>query len=410
MAQEDTRAYIVAVPMEAGLEGEAARVGAAARAALRGVDGVEWLAADRTFLGYSDYMLNQLQAARSRMELGNQAYLNLEYDAAIDAFSASAEAFDEAAGALEDPTDLGDALLYLAASHEFAGHARTARQTFGRLHIQMPHIRPDPNVFNPQVVTRYEQSVPRSARGAQAELLIESTPPGAIAYVDYVARGVTPLTVSNLMPGAHVVRVSQPGATPFVQAVDLRGGGTEQINAFLEESELTGVLGDNLYQLPNANVDEAVEGGPISEIGRALNVEQLGVIRVSQAADLENVELELLLFNVDNGRRRLRMYGPVPKAVGQLEAGVRQLVSGAMEAALARGSEAVVDPEVPANVIVDTQTPNLVDDEEPAIYERWYFWAGIGAAVLAVGAVVLTFVLLDDDLGQDSGGQIIVTF
>src|SRR5690606_14459010 len=57
-------AYVVAVPTSDELESVTARVGAAARASLRRIDGVRWQRPDQAYLGYSDFMLERLNRGR----------------------------------------------------------------------------------------------------------------------------------------------------------------------------------------------------------------------------------------------------------------------------------------------------------------------------------------------------------
>lgn len=409
-AEASQRAYIVAVPMQPDLEAVAARVGAAARAALRQVPGVDWEGPDQAFLGYSNYNLSNLRQARERLDQGRQAYLDLELGTAIDALRGAVEDFDGAAAALEDPQDLGEALLYLGASQSFEGQNRDARRTFARLHVQMPHISPDPNLFNPDVVQTFERARPRDARNPSGRIVIESEPPGAIAYVDYVARGRTPITVDRLAAGLHVVRVTRPGATPFVQQVEIRRRGSEQIAAYLEDNPDTAGLADAVLVLPSASDEEIEQGGPTAELAIALSADKLGVIRVAAGSDEGQVALELLMFDVGSGDRLFRMSGPVPMAIGELEAGVRQLVSQALQAAFQPRSGQGGDTEaIPA--FGGGGPPVGGDSEDPAIYERWWFWAGVGGAV-ALG-VILTLVLTADggqELATDRGGQIILSF
>lgn len=408
----EQRVYIVAVPMSDDLEAVAARVGAAARASLRRIEGVQWEGPDQAYLGYTDFMLERLNRGRERLEAGRQAYLNLELEQAIELLGGAVDDFESAAAALEDPHDLGEALLFLGASQVFAGHTRGARQTFQRLHVQMPHIAPDPNMFNPDVVQRYEQSAPRGS--ASGSVTIESEPAGAVAYVDFVPRGRTPLTVEELGDGVHTVRVTRPGATPFVQQVELRRGGSEQVTAFLEDTEATAGLADAVQNLGTADIGSMQPGGPIAEIALSLELDKVGVIRVSEGETDGQARLELLVFDVSDGSRVLRMHGPVPTAMGQLEEAVQRLVTGGLDAALRPrddgASTVTVDGEqIPA--FVQGGEAEQEDEGGAALYEQWWLWAGVGA-VVALG-VVLTAVLVsggDDELGENRGGQVVLEF
>jgi len=405
------RVYIVSLAANDDLESVSARVGAAARVALRQIEGVDWQGPDRAFLGYSEFMVERMARARERLAEGRQAYLDLDLDRAMDQLAGAVEDFDAGAGALEDPGDLGEALLYLSASQAVSGRARDARRTFQRLHVQMPHIQPDPNLFNPDIVRMYEQAAPRDRNNPAASITIESEPAGAIAYVDYVARGRTPLRVDGLMAGVHNVRVSRPGAGPFVQQLSLSRGGTEQVNAFLEDQEATAGLADSVGSLITASMDEL--GGPISEIALALSLDKVGIIRVSAGEGPDQVQLELFMFDVGRGVRILRMHGPAPAAIGELEASVQRLVAGALQAALSPqqagdGGEIVIGP---GGATTQQQTTGPTNDGEGgSLLESPWLWVGIGAAVVL--GVVLTVVLASsgDELGAHPGGQVILEF
>jgi hypothetical protein len=402
--------YLLAVPTSADLESIAARVGAASRGALRRVPGAQWEAPDKAFLGYTDFMLERLRRGRDRLIEGRQAYLNLELERAIELLSGAVEDFDVAAAATEDPQDLGEALLYLGASQTFAGQTRATRRTFQRLHQQMPHIEPDPNIFNPDVVRRYEASAPRDADSPAASVQIESEPPGAIAYVDFVPRGRTPLTVDGLMGGIHTVRVTRPGATPFVQQVDIGSREAGQVNAFLEDNEATAGLAEQVQALAVETTDEMESGTAIADIATVLALDKIGIIRVSSARGEGNVELELLMYDVGSGRRILRAHGPAPAQLGALESAVQELVASGLDVALRHREAQETGEDTEVIPAFRERTGAEEPPGEGSILSEWWFWGGIGVAV-ALG-VVLTIVLTSgsDDVGQNTGGQVILQF
>lgn len=61
---------------------------------------------------------------------------------------------------------------------------------------------------------------------AAAALTISSTPRGARVQIDGVARGVTPVTIKELRPGPHKIRVSHRGYRPVTRTVPLVAGKT----------------------------------------------------------------------------------------------------------------------------------------------------------------------------------------
>lgn len=406
---EVRRVYVVSVAMEDGLEAYAQRAGAAARATLRGIEGVEWRQADELFLGYDESALEVLDRARTRLEAGRQAYLNLDLPAAIEQLTGAVADFDAAASALEDPQDLGDALLFLGASLAFEDRTRDAQRVFARLHVQMPQVQPDPNVFPPQVVERFIAARPRDAGDPQSSILIESDPPGAIAYVDFLARGVTPLTVTGLRGGEHIVRVTRAGATPFVQSVAVRSRGSAQTSAFVVDDDRTTGLADALVRVRDAEVDSLGADSAIRELATTLGVERIGVIRASAGDSEGNVALELLVFDVTSGRRLVRGAGTVPTGVGELERGVDQLVSGALQAALT-ARQSTDEERIPARHEEPAPPP---PPGEPSVAEQWWFWTIIGgvAVLVAVGVGVGVAVSSQGPgVGNDPQGYVVLEF
>lgn len=404
------RVYVVAVPMEPGLEAAAQRAGAAARASLREVPNVEWQAADRRFLGYDESAVPTLARARERLEAGRQAYLNLELPQAIEHLEAAVADFDAAAAALEDPNDLGQALLFLGASLAFENRTRDAQRVFARLHVQMPHVQPDPNLFNPDIIARFEQARPRGA--ASASISVESDPPGAIAYVDFLARGITPITVPGLHAGDHIVRVTRAGAVPSVQPVTVAARRTGAASAMLVDEPDAAGLDDALQAVDEADVSSLTPDSPIRQVASILDVERIGVIRASHGETDDQVSLEILVFDVATGRRLVRGAGAAPLAVGQLEPAVDRLVSGALEVA----ARPRVTEDDSRQRRQEEEAPPILQHEEvagPSIVEDPIFWAVVGGVVVAAGAGVAIGLAVANQgpgLGSDSGGQVVFEF
>ena len=409
---ESQPAYVVTASMEEEVDGFAARVGAAARAALRTLDVVDSRNADQAFLGYSDADREALAEGARLLEEGRQAYLELELEAAIERLEMSIAAFDRGAAAMEDTSGLGEALMYLGASQVFARRTRDARTTFQRLHVQMPQIQPDEDTFNPEVVSRYEASRPRDASAPSGSISIDSDPPGAIAYVDGVARGVTPLVVEELVAGEHVVRMSSPGSLSFIERTGVsRGRQAGPVSAFLMESEGLEGLAEAIANLPTDSAMSPERGGPTVLIGQILGVNTLGVIRVSPEDTDESVHLELLIFKLDDRIRTLRIHGPVPTAQGRLESGVMELVRQGFAAALRPQRQADAEEVAPA---IDPELLARQDEEEDSvagpIWTRWWLWAAIGGAVAAGVTVGILAAGGGEELGTDPTGTVVIEF
>lgn len=400
------RVYVVAAAIDPELEAVAARAGAAARAAMRRVDGADWQAADQQYLGYDDNTLVRLREAREQLEEGRTAYLELRLDEATQHLTGAVENFNQALSALEDPSDLGDALLYLGASQSFNGDTRGARTTFERLHVQMPHIRPDPEVFPPDVVSRYEAAAPSRTDGT---ITVESDPPGAVAYVDFIPRGLTPLAIDGLARGEHSVRTALAGSTPYIENVTLTRRSTDaSVNAFLMEIEGNEGLAEAVGGITGHELEEG--DGPIATVAQTLNLDKIGVIRVSYGDSRDTVKLELVMFDASTGRRLLRGEVMAPRALGELEPVVQRSIQAAIENILRPQAQGTDDENI-VNIVVDPVGTDPEENDNDSIIGKWWFWTAIGGAVV-LGAVIAIAVVASggDDLGQDSGGQVVFEF
>ncbi len=404
------RVYMLSVARAPELASEAARVGAAARASLRGVEGVDWQTPDQRFLGYDAQTAERLLRARQRLDGGREAYTNLQVAAAIEQFAGAVEDFDAAAAAVEDASDLGRALLLLGASYQLEGRDRDAARIFRRLHTQMPGVRPDPNEFNPEIVQKFQGAAPSDAANPTGQITVESDPPGAIVYVDFVPRGMTPMTVTGLVSGQHIVRVTRAGAAPFVQPVELRRGGSGAVNAFMEDDPSTPGLHDAFEGIAEAGVERLERNGAIANVASTLELDKVGVIRVAAGTTEGMVDLELLLFDVASGRRLLRGGGEVATQRGELELGVQRLVAGGLEAAL-RAQQAADRERIPARRVVVAPPPPPPPPPGESVFKKWWFWTAVGGAVVAATVVGIAVSSSGGtELGRDPGGQVILQF
>lgn len=410
--RENFRVYLISVPLEDGLDAVTQRVGAQGRAALRTIAGAEWQAADQRFLGYDAAATDSLALARTHLQAGREAYLAFELPTAIEELNAAVAAFDGAATALEDPQDLGQSLLLLGAAYAFDGRTRDATRIFARLHTQMPQITPDPNEFPPEVVERFQAARPRDAGSPSGAIHVETDPPGSIAFVDFVARGVTPLDVGGLIGGDHVVRMTRVGGTPAVQPVTVRGRRPVATSAMLFDDENAAGLADAVEAVRSAPADTLPADHPLRQVAAILELERIAVVRTSAGSSADEVHLELVVWDIATGRRLVRGEGTAPTAVGALEPAVNQLVSGALDRALAiphRMQSRVVErePELRRDA---PEREHHDDGGGRSIVEEPVFWLVVGGVVLA-GAAVAVGVAVASGSGEDSqGGQVILTF
>ncbi len=373
--------YVVSVPEGPEHVAAAQRIGAVSRDVLRRMSHADWREADRRFLGYGEGALEALERARGALEQGRQSYMNLELDQAVTALSEAVQGFDLATEVLEDPTELRDALTLLGASYAFQGDGRQARQVFRRLHVQFPGYELDPNVYPPDVVSAFRKAAPRGRAARLASLRIETDPPGAVVYLDYVPMGRSPIEVGNILPGTHVLRLLRPGARQVVQEVELRPGGKETVSTILTDEEDAQGLADAVAALPEQDFSGFEAPAPLTEVIGILGVDQIGVLRVASEEGAESAHVAFLVFG-GNGRRLLRTEAEVPLQGEATMKALEQLIGEGFQRTLV-----VRQAQDEERVFAAPPPP----PPEESVLGKWWFWAAVGGAVAAGGVAAAVF-------------------
>jgi hypothetical protein len=68
-------------------------------------------------------------------------------------------------------------------------------------------------------------------------LVIESRPAGARAFIDGRDLGTTPVSLPDVAPGPHRVRIELAGFTPWVTMAEIKAGGRSRVAASLEQGQ-----------------------------------------------------------------------------------------------------------------------------------------------------------------------------
>ncbi|NLV25841.1 MAG: PEGA domain-containing protein [Methanomicrobiales archaeon] len=95
-------------------------------------------------------------------------------------------------------------------------------------------------------ITNYLVNLTKSPYGG---LQVNSTPEGAMVFVDNIIRGITPVELSDLFIGDHVVDVRKDGFLDYVKNISVIGGYVESMDAVLVTNPQAGVCpSDNMEQ------------------------------------------------------------------------------------------------------------------------------------------------------------------
>ena len=143
-------------------------------------------------------------------------------------------------------------------------------------------------------------SVQAALRGGAT---VKSRPAGARVYIDNEFKGYTPLTLTTLPVGKHLLRLERPGFRMYGQLLEVSPDDVEASTALQPtedykayDARLDGVASEVMRA--NATSSTAVAG-----LGKARGLERGFVGTVRDIPDTGTTELVLGLFDMSNGKR-----------------------------------------------------------------------------------------------------------
>jgi hypothetical protein len=126
-------------------------------------------------------------------------------------------------------------------------HTITLRMTDYQVYTQTVYVRGGTvETINAQMVP----VIPGPVADTTGQITVVSSPPGAELYLDNVFKGITPLTLSDIQQGSHVVTVKQAGYAEATQTITVTGGQTTPVALGLVETSTTTTAKTPLTVLP----------------------------------------------------------------------------------------------------------------------------------------------------------------
>lgn len=200
-------------------------------------------------------------------------------------------------------------------------------------------------------------------------------------FVDGAFAGVTPLVLGDIAAGEHLIRVRRTGFVPTSRVVAVAPDGREPQRFDLERAQGATAWSQIVERLP-AEVGLPRAGDALGDLRALLVVDQVVALRVLPADDQGESVIEAYLYDL----RSDQLLGAVDMPVkftpgtdyGELVATLMQELLAAQERALA-AAEGGGD-----------------DVDSTSFLNTWWFWTGVGAAVL-IGGGVGVWLALDED-------------
>ena len=235
------------------------------------------------------------------------------------------------------------------------GEAASAEAFLARSRALRPDFSPDPALFPPQLLLAWAQAAERPV--PEAELLVQSLPPGAQIFVDGEVRGATPSRVRIKSPGPHRIRLTHPGYRDGTREGQWLPGDSEILEVTLP--------GDRIARLGE------IIGGPLRGSGSGPILTE-----IAAAAGVGRMAILVLEKGETGDSFRARLYARPPAGGDAVPIGEKALSSGKPPAEAAKwAAERLLSSGWP---------PAGTRDRESPWYTSFWLWAAVVSIAVAV--------------------------
>lgn len=335
----------------------------------------------------------QAHVARARV-----LYLEGNFAAARDELERALERFDADAAFSAGPSweDLADALVLRFLALDRLGRDEDAKAALVALATLKPDGILDPEIAPPKAQARFDAARAELKRAPRVQIEVRSEPPGAEVTVDGRVVGRAPLTVEDLLPGAHYVGLALHG-----ERVGRRvqvSVGTARVDERIADERT--VQAHELRALLEAPIEPSALTGATSVVGTDVVVGVVvGVVTSAgaQAALVVTRAHDGQLHTLGAPLPDVREAGALREVVLALTDGLRAGRAGWIDRAPTgvRGApEALLaQPGTQMGAQTGTQTDAQIDVDQGA--QGTWLWASlaVGIGVVAAGVTVALLAL-----------------
>jgi len=172
--------------------------------------------------------------AKALLDAGRRAYEQLELQAAQAKFDRALKKFEYGYGYVERSGPLVETLLYLGASWVLVGEADRGLAYFRRAADLPGRKTLDEELFPPNIQQVFEQAAASAGAGPRARASLLTVPQGAAVFLDGTYRGGSPLRLSDMRPGVHLVRAIKDGFRPWGGKIRLKANRQRRLKLTLK--------------------------------------------------------------------------------------------------------------------------------------------------------------------------------
>lgn len=336
-------------------------------------------------VAYSPDAAADRRSAREKLDAANDAYFGFDLPTARRELE---EASNAAARTPQSPEDLQllSDLLLLKGMIALSSDAAAARDDFDLVVRLTPDKKLDARRYPPHVISAFAAALDRRRNTPVAQVNFESDPPDAIVAIDGELRGRTPLSLDRIEAGQHFYRIEKEGEQPLYGPLRLDPGENPAVWKKLEKADPSALTAP-IVSIVTKSADRGQAGPALAALYGADRV----VVAAIEPDGPRRYVVEMW-WSEPGGATSAPAVKVLPAEPAELTKGLVALTVAVMGApafaAPAGGPPAAVRPlDGPAlagdlGLLATGGAGGKLDPPPKAIYQRWEFRAGLGAAAV----------------------------
>lgn len=320
------RTSVLLIPMDQGAEAASLKLETYMSEALAEFPGAKVKTSDDLFGLPGD---EEAEASFKRAEKGydesRKAFEGEDLEDAERKLRATLKEFGRAAGAMKDCGQYCHTLVMYAAVLQKRGDSEEAKLALLDLLALAPTYEIDVKRMGKDIVSLRSQVATSRSAQFRGSATIKTRPAGARVYVDGEFKGFSPVTVSTLPVGKHLLRVERPGFKRYGAFIDVTPDDVEVTAELLPTSNWKAWDG----QMDKVAADAARGSGPaITQVGKTLALDRALIGTVKEVSENGATEVNLGVFDLRSGKRLAnRKVVYQGDEFGQLKSEVARLVT-----------------------------------------------------------------------------------
>jgi hypothetical protein len=252
-------------------------------------------------LPQDDDAVAALKRAEGGYKEGKASYDAREWEDAERKLRADIKEFHKSAAAMKACGNLCDAMAMYAAVLQQRGDVEEAKLQLIDLLALNPSFEFDPKRFGHDFLVLRTQVATGHSSLLRGSVMVKSKPEGARITVDGEFSGYSPVTLSTLPIGKHLLHIERPGFRVYGEVLEVTPEDTETMAELKPTAQYKAY--DGQLDKIAAEVSRDTGGAAITGAGKSLGLDRGIVGTVKNVGDAGATELVVGLYDMRNGKR-----------------------------------------------------------------------------------------------------------